>query len=76
MAPFGSLIAGSAATHIGAPNTLRISGLLCLAAAVVFFKKIPALRQHISPLYIKKGILPQVAAGLGSAAQLTLETKD
>lgn len=76
MAPFGSLIAGSAATHIGAPNTLRISGLLCLAAAAVFFKKIPALRQHISPFYAKKGILPQVAAGLGSAAQLTLETKD
>ena len=76
MAPFGSLIAGSAATHIGAPNTLRISGLLCLIAAAVFFKQIPTLRQHISPLYIKKGILPQVAAGLGSAVQLTLETKD
>ncbi len=76
MAPFGSLIAGSAATHIGAPNTLLISGLLCLAAAVVFLKKLPELRKHIHPIYTQKGIIPQVAAGLGSAARLTLDTKE
>jgi MFS family permease len=76
MASFGSLIAGSAATHIGAPNTLRISGLLCIVAAMVFLKKLPELRKHIHPIYVQKGIIPQVAAGLGSAAQLTLDTKE
>jgi MFS family permease len=76
MAPFGSLIAGSAATHIGAPNTLRISGVLCIAAAIVFLKKLPELRKHIHPIYVQKGIIPQVADGLGSATRLTLDTKE
>jgi MFS family permease len=76
MAPFGSLISGWAATHIGAPNTLRISGALCIIAAIVFFKKLPELRKHIHPIYVQKGIIPQVAEGLGSAARLTLDTKE
>jgi len=76
MAPFGSLIAGSAATHIGAPNTLRISGLLCIVAALVLLKKLPELRKHVHPIYVQKGIIPQVATGLSSAAQLTLNTKE
>ena len=76
MATLGSLAAGSAATHIGAPNTLLISGLLSVGAAAIFLKQIPELRRHIHPIYAQKGILPQVAAGLGSTAQLTLETKD
>lgn len=32
MAPFGSLLAGSLASRIGAPNTLVVSGLACLLA--------------------------------------------
>jgi MFS family permease len=64
MAPFGSLIAGWAATYIGAPNSLRISGVLCIAAAIVFLKKLPELRKHIHPIYVQKGIIPQVAEGL------------
>ena len=76
MAPFGSLMAGSAATHIGAPNTLRISGLLCIVAALVLLKKLPELRKHVHPIYVQKGIIPQVATGLSSAAQLTLDTKE
>jgi MFS family permease len=63
MAPFGSLIAGSAATHIGAPNTLRISGLLCVVMAMAFLKKLPELRKYIHPIYIQKGIIPPLVAG-------------
>jgi MFS family permease len=76
MAPFGSLIAGWAATHIGAPNTIRIGGTLCIIAAIVFLKKLPELRKHIHPIYVQKGIIPQVAEGLGTAVRLTLETKE
>jgi MFS family permease len=76
MAPFGSLIAGSAATHIGAPNTIRISGVLSLVAAIVFLKKLPELRKHIHPIYVQKGIIPQIAEGLGSTTPLTLDTKE
>jgi hypothetical protein len=64
MAPFGSLIAGWAATYIGAPNSLRISGVLCITAAIVFLKKLPELRKYIHPIYVQKDIIPQVAEGL------------
>ena len=44
MAPFGALLAGMVAHHIGAPSTLKISGLVCFAAAIVFWLRLPALR--------------------------------
>ena len=36
-APFGSLIAGSAAQHIGLQHTLQISGAICILTASIFF---------------------------------------
>lgn len=36
MAPFGSLLAGSLAEHAGAPATVLISGLACLAGSLWF----------------------------------------
>jgi MFS family permease len=76
MAPFGSFLAGSVAHILGAPNTLRISGLFCIFAAVAFWAKLPVIREKIHPIYIRKGIIPQVATGIGSATQLTIQTKE
>ena len=70
MAPFGSLLAGSLASRIGAPRTLMIGGVGCLGAAALFAAQLPELREFIRPIYIKKGILPQVATGLEAATQL------
>lgn len=39
MAPFGSLLAGSLASKIGAPNALLISGFCCILGAVFFSKR-------------------------------------
>ncbi|MFA5363393.1 MAG: MFS transporter [Candidatus Omnitrophota bacterium] len=36
MVPFGSLLAGSAASTLGAPNTLFLGGVICIIGAVVF----------------------------------------
>jgi len=36
MAPFGSLLAGTLAHHIGAPKTVALSGVCCLAGATIF----------------------------------------
>ncbi|MFA4992191.1 MAG: MFS transporter [Candidatus Omnitrophota bacterium] len=36
MAPFGSLMAGGVASRLGAPNSLVISGFLCVLGAVLF----------------------------------------
>jgi MFS family permease len=67
MTPLGSLIAGSMASKIGAPNTLIIGGLFCLLGASVFYRKLPALRKLIRPIYQKKGIIKEVATGLRAA---------
>jgi MFS family permease len=53
MAPFGSLLVGGAASKIGAPNTLMISGLLCLLGSAMFARKLPALREMVRPIYMR-----------------------
>jgi hypothetical protein len=59
MAPFGSLVGGSLAGRIGAPNTLIISGASCILGAFLFLRKLPVLRIMVRPIYIRKGILPE-----------------
>jgi hypothetical protein len=69
-APFGSLLAGSVAERIGAPYTLLIGGTGCLVGAVWFYRALPRLRQFVRPIYKEKGILPEIRAGVMSAAEL------
>jgi hypothetical protein len=38
--PIGSLIAGGIAKHIGAPYTLALFGVVCLAGSVFFFVRV------------------------------------
>jgi len=69
MSPLGSLIAGSAASKIGAPTTLIIAGAVCLLASIIFYKSLPALRKLVRPIYRQKGIIKEVANGLQSTSQ-------
>jgi MFS family permease len=71
MTPFGSLVAGALAQRFGAPLALLIGGVICIAAALAFLAKLPALRHLVRPIYVRQGILPEVAEGLQSASQLT-----
>ncbi len=57
MAPFGSLLVGGAASKIGAPNTLMISGLFCILGSILFAKKLSVLREMVHPVYVRMGIL-------------------
>jgi MFS family permease len=57
MAPFGSLLAGSLAHKIGAPNTLVISGLACMLGSLLFSVKLPAIRKLVRPIYVQLGII-------------------
>jgi MFS family permease len=70
MAPFGSLLAGTVANFIGAPRTMAFAGIISVATAVGFRFHLPSLRPFIRPIYIKKGILPQVAEGMQAASNL------
>jgi MFS family permease len=60
VAPFGSLLAGILAARIGAPDTLMLGGALCIAGAILFGRRLPAMRQVARPIYARLGILPQV----------------
>ena len=60
IAPFGSLLEGSLASHIGAPNTLLVNGACCLLGAALFARQLPSLRATVQPLYAKLGIIPAI----------------
>lgn len=71
-APFGSLLAGTMAERIGAPRTLLFGGLGCIAGALWFARTLPSLRRDVRPIYIKIGILPEIAAGVQNTSELSV----
>ena len=71
-APFGSLLAGSLAERIGAPHTLMFGGLGCIAGAIWFATSLPSLRRDVRPIYVKIGILPEIAAGIHQTSELSV----
>jgi MFS family permease len=71
-APFGSLIAGFLSARIGADHTLMLGGVCCLAGAAWFARALPAIRAAVRPIYVKLGILPEMATGLVQAAELSV----
>jgi MFS family permease len=70
MAPFGSLLAGALAAHIGAPETLVFGGALCLVGSLWFARQLPTIREAVRPIYRQLGILPEVAMGVQQATAL------
>jgi MFS family permease len=73
--PLGSLFAGTLASSIGTPHTLLIGGTTCLMGSVFFAHKLPALRKIVRPIYVKMGIIPEIASGIHSATELTMPDK-
>ena len=76
MAPFGSLIAGSLASSIGAPGTLLVCGISCILGAALFTSRLRAVSAMVRPVYEKIGIIPPAGSGLGPAAELTMPPED
>jgi MFS family permease len=72
--PFGSLLAGALATRMGAQNTILVGGVVCILAAAVFFRALPGLQRAVRPLYVRMGLLHDVASGLDTAAPLVPPT--
>jgi MFS family permease len=58
MAPFGSLLAGAMAHAIGAPRTVIVSGVACIAGGLLFWTQLPAIRRDMRPIYERLGIIP------------------
>ncbi|MDZ8221946.1 MFS transporter [Nostoc sp. ChiVER01] len=57
MIPVGNLLGGFVASHIGAPNTLIIDGIVCILGSIIFSRELPALRKMMRPIYEEKGII-------------------
>jgi MFS family permease len=68
-APFGSLLAGWMAKLLGTPWTMFIGGTVCLVGALVFYKRLPALKKIVRPVYVRMGIIPEVASGIQTASE-------
>jgi MFS family permease len=68
-APFGSLLAGSLASTIGAAATLMIGGISCIIGAIIFARQLPEIKKIIHPIYIRMGIIPEVASGIQTVTE-------
>ncbi len=75
MTPFGNLLEGALANWIGAPNTLLISGGICILGTIIFSIKLPAIRKIVRPIYIKKGIISEIAIGVQVASDAKIPPK-
>jgi len=75
-APFGSLLAGGLASSFGAPNTLIIGGISCIVGAIIFASKLPELKKMVHPIYVRLGIITEVAAGIQTAMELTVPPEE
>lgn len=67
-APFGSLVAGVLAKTIGTPFTILTGGIISIAGAILFLRKLPELKQLVHPIYVRMGIIPEVAEGIQNAS--------
>src|SRR5438876_2004732 len=56
MAPFGSLLAGAMANHLGAPHAVALGGLTCVAGSLIFGSKWPSLRGEARQLIVAQGM--------------------
>lgn len=60
--PFGSLLGGTLAEHIGAAETLIIAGIACILGSLFFSRQLPALKEIVYAIYRQKGIIKSTGA--------------
>ena len=60
-APLGSLLSGFLASRIGTTATILLCGLFCVGGSLVFAYLLPGLRKAVRPIYVRAGILKEVA---------------
>lgn len=73
MVPFGGLLAGFLAHLMGAPWTLILGGVICIAGGLLFLRELPEIRKLVRPIYIQKGIIQEV---IRTPAPLSIPPED
>jgi MFS family permease len=70
MTPFGVLIVGGLASRmsndpfVGAERTMLLMSGICLLASIRYWMNLGRIRKFIRPIYVQRGILPEIAEGL------------
>lgn len=72
MAPFGSFGAGTMAGIIGPRETLLLGAACCLGSTLLFARQLPKIRDVVRPIYVKMGIIKEVADGMETAAEQSM----
>lgn len=67
--PLGNLAAGAIANRIGAANTLILSGLSCLVVIIVFYRKLPSLREAAAPILARLDVSEVTPPGVALGAK-------
>lgn len=60
----GSLFWGYIAKQLSLPWTMMICSSICLITAFVFEQYRPLVQRHSHPIYVEKGIIPEIAQGI------------
>lgn len=58
MTPIGGLILGFLADRFSVQTALKIGGMACIVAGIVFVQQLPMIRRLARPVLIRKGIIP------------------
>ena len=67
-APLGHVVAGWSASHIGAPKTYLLLGVVCALGAAAFGLYLPRLKRHLRAAYLDRGIIARAPASAASLA--------
>jgi hypothetical protein len=69
-------MAGALAGLIGAPITVLIGGISCLTGSLIFAYWLPTFRKYVRPVYVRMGIIPELAVGIGAASELSIPPEE
>ena len=75
MAPLGALLAGTLAGIMGAPYTVALGGAVCILGSLVFFLRLPNLREEGRKMIIAMQMTAGVPAAKASFQPPTLTTE-
>ena len=69
IAPVGSMFLGSLEKQTGLPAIILISGVSCALGGIIFEYYRPLVRKHARQVYIRKGIIQEIATGIDAAEE-------
>ena len=67
VSPIGSITLGMVVDSIGLPLVILLSGICCIGGAVLFERYRPIVRKHARPIYVRKGIIKEIAIGIDNS---------